>query len=744
MSKKKEKLLNKYLEKKRKQRKRDDILAQIAEIEEKRQKNIKNSMIVEESNKSEDNNKSEENNEEVTLEMVTQENTTEEIKDNHVIENNSILPIDIETDEEQDPELNIKKYQESISEEDEANIDDLDDFLGENQHWENVECLRRPKENEEFRKTLPIYYEKTEIISKIRNNTVISVKGETGSGKTTQIPQFLYEGGFKRYIGVTQPRRISTISICNRINEELGEKKCGYKIRYDSTVDENTKIKIMTDGILLKEIQGDFLLSKYSVIILDEIHERSANMDILISLLSRIVKIRKKRNDELKLVLMSATSMVSELNNFFDRIAVLEIPSNSHRVKIFYEEKDSSDTVQLAFNRISKILKSNKCQVGDSILCFLPDKKYIYSLLNKLTERFDDCVILPLHSSLSKYDQSLIYKNYNQHKIILSTNIAETSITIPDIYYVVDSGLVKRKIVGMMNTIEYSIEYISKSSALQRAGRAGRTKPGICYRLYSGPTYEKFEDLETPKILYESLDEIILDLVSLGIKDVYKFPYVNRPNETIIKKSVNELKRLGILNDELNLTKVGKYINKLPLPPRLAKMLCISNTSNIITELIDLSCIMSVNLEIDRIKETKSYYMSEKSDLIVILKIFRDFEKSKNKKDFCKNLNINFTTFSEVVKIQKFLYKKFGIENMKKNILTDDIKTEIRKVIYRVYFDRIAIPYEACYWHKKNPVYVSTSSIDLEGEYVIFDFLVKGSKKLYMKNITIIDKDWIS
>jgi ATP-dependent RNA helicase DHX37/DHR1 len=823
MSKKKEKLLNKYLDKKRKQRKRDELLSQIAEIEKDREikkkcmTNIESS-IAEEDNLCDDlkdnlcddlkNNICDEEKDNLCDDLKNnicdeeKNNLCDDLKNNICDEEKDNLCDDLKNnicDEEKDnlcddlknnicdeeknnlcDDLNIcDEEKNNICDEENTNkleINDeginpalkllfkiselssedkidtsneeinLEDFLGENKEWKNVECSNRSEEIQDFRRSLPIFYEQSEIISKIRNYTVTYIRGETGCGKTTQIPQFLYEGGFAvdKLIGITQPRRISTLSISQRINAEMGEKVCGYHIRYDNDVTPDTKIKIMTDGILLKEIQSDFLLSKYSVILLDEIHERSANMDILISLLSRIVKIRKSRDDELKLILMSASSMNTELNKFFDRIQCIDIPSNTHKVSIFYEDKDPQDYVSAAYDRISKILKNKRDDKNNSILVLLPGKNDIYSLISKLSERYTGCTILPLHSSLSKDDQNLIYKEYDQRKIIVSTNISETSITIPDIFYVIDTGLVKNKYVDSMNTLGYSVDYISKSSALQRAGRAGRTGPGICYRLYTGQTYSKFDELDTPKIMYEPLDEIILDLLSLGIENVYKFPFVNKPSDSSIKKSINELKRLGIINANLELTRLGKCIRQLPMPPRISKILCVPGTSHILPELIDLVSLMSVNLEIRRNTSNKNYYTSEKSDLLVILKIFRDFDKENNKKEFCRRMSINLSTLTEVQKIRNYILQKFKMSTGSENILSEDTKDSIRKVLYNVYLDRIAMPHDESYWYKNKAVFLSNNSIEVDGEYVIFEYLIKGTKKVYMKNITVLDSQWFA
>ncbi|KAF9764126.1 putative pre-mRNA-splicing factor ATP-dependent RNA helicase dhx15 [Nosema granulosis] len=712
MSKKKEKLLNKYLEKKRKQRKRDDLFAKIAEIDQLKNKTEKGEINLEKNVKKK---KCVENGNKSKIISIRDLKETVEKETSKNVESTNIVESGVECESTNIVESGAECESTNIVEKESQTFND-----------HKVE----QKEVESFipnfdssilkaRQSLPIFYEKAEIISLIRNNTVVFIKGATGSGKTTQVPQFLLEAGISSgLIGITQPRRISTLSICSRINEEMGQEVCGYKIRYDTNVKATHRMVAMTDGILLKEIQDDFLLTKYSTIFLDEVHERSINLDVLVSLMKKIVE---ARNGSLKVVLMSASEDSKILKSFESR-SEFEVPATPHKLSVFYEEKTPVDYIACGVDRIRKIRHHNK-----SILVFLPSKSDIYKMKTILEETERN--VLPLHSSLSKAEQKKIYKE--GFKIILSTNIAETSLTIPDVVYVIDSGLVKKKYVTPQGIVQYTTEYISKSSALQRAGRAGRTAPGICYRLYSGDTYSAMAESDTPRILYEPLDSLVLDLKSLGIKNIPKFPFLQPPPVENINLSLGVLRRLGILDKEENLTKIGKIISKLPIQPKLAKLLCVPNTSHILPYLIAVVSCLSVNFELKRNKQTERFFTAEKSDILVILKIFLSEPESP--------------LLREAAKMNKFLCGKFNIpvEKLSPEIPSEDKKL-LREVFYKVYADNLTIPNTDCYFFKGMNVYLSSSSISPEEDaFVVFEYLSEGTRRIFMKNVTVVEKEWM-
>ena len=368
--------------------------------------------------------------------------------------------------------------------------------------------IPRTKEINEKRKQLPILMEENNIIETILNNETTIICGQTGSGKTTQIPQILFEIGFGNeksefsgMIGITQPRRIAAIAMANRVKEEMGEmgNVVSHQIRYESTVSKETKIKFMTDGILLREVQSDLLLSKYSCIIIDEAHERSLNTDVLIGLLSRIIKLRNNQKQPFRLIIMSATLRINEFvkNERLFKVPpeVIKIDSRQYSVRSYFSKRtELDDYCQGAIKRVNKI--HNKLPPG-GILVFLTGHREIEDVCSQLRNTMmypnnESLHVLPLYSSLDPDEQVTIFEEVPKNKrlCVVSTNVAETSITIPNIKYVIDSGRVKERVYDMKTGISrFVITWITKASAEQRSGRAGRVGEGYCFRLYSSNIY---------------------------------------------------------------------------------------------------------------------------------------------------------------------------------------------------------------------------------------------------------------
>ena len=464
----------------------------------------------------------------------------------------------------------------------------------------------KPSENpsislQDSKNTLPIAHMEQEIIETIRYNNITIICGETGSGKSTQLPVFLLQNGFVKNgkIGITQPRRIAAITLAQRVSSELGftiGKEIGYQVRYDSdNISKENVIKFMTDGILLKEIASDFLLKDYNVIIIDEAHERTINTDILLGLLSRIIPLRAKMAEdlglnELKLVIMSATLRVSDFtdnkNLFNDCPPVINIDSRQYPVTLHFAKTTNTEKyIDLVVEKTKKIHKNLP---PGGILIFLPGKKDVLSvksLLKSVLPVFET-QILCLYSMLSIKKQLKIFKPYeNKRLIVVSTNVAETSITIPNIVYVIDTGLEKIKVYsGQLMMSKYITTYISQASAMQRSGRAGRTSPGHCYRLYSNAAYNNvFSQFRNPEICNSPLSTIILQLKAIGIKNVLKFPFPTVPSEVSLQESLQILKDLDALKqnrkgtgDVFEITDVGREMACFPVAPRYAKMLAVS------------------------------------------------------------------------------------------------------------------------------------------------------------------------
>ena len=525
--------------------------------------------------------------------------------------------------------------------------------------------VERPLDVQEARLGLPVVGEEQKIMEAIYNNPTVVIWGATGSGKTTQVPQFLYEAGFGSpdspnpgMIGVTQPRRVAAVSMAKRVGDELGKmgEKVSYQIRFDSSVSSKTAIKFMTDGILIREITNDFALLKYSVIIIDEAHERSANTDILIGMVSRIVDLRATMSKEdekiklLKLVIMSATLRVTDFlgnPNLFRNSTppLIQAEGRQYPVTIHFARRTQRDYLEEAFE---KVCKGHRKLPPGGILVFLTGQNEITALSKRLNKTlansqrdqsndlkvrisasevplesedlelgnnaagFDDLEhdedsdgdpfdnedeqdfvvedstpassnvhILPLYSQLQTKDQLRVFEPppENFRLIVLATNVAETSLTIPGIRYVFDCGRAKEKKYDRLTGVQnFEVGWISKASASQRAGRAGRTGPGHCYRLYSSAVYERdFEEHAEPEILRMPVEGVVLQLKSMDLQHVVNFPFPTPPDRQSLVKAEKLLTYLGAVSSDGKITSVGRELSNYPLSPRFSKMLTIGH-----------------------------------------------------------------------------------------------------------------------------------------------------------------------
>lgn len=562
---------------------------------------------------------------------------------------------------------------------------------------------------EETRRNLPIINLEQEIMETIQENLFTIICGATGSGKSTQVPQFLYEVGFSHSssgypgkIGITQPRRVAAISLAQRVAEELNVsfgKEVGYQIRYDTAnISPSTQIKFMTDGILLREIEADFLLKDYSVVIIDEAHERSINTDILLGLLSRIVPLRKQLSEDpssstypLKVIIMSATLRVTDFTQnakLFPKgiPPVINVQSRQFPVEIhFSKNTDREAYIDRAF---SKAVKIHKTLPEGNILIFLTGQRDVKKLKSMLDEEFskDTVKILTLYSMLSSKKQMKIFKQYEQRMIVISTNVAETSLTIPNVKYVIDCGLEKKKVYSnRLQMSKFEVDWISKASAEQRSGRAGRTEPGYCYRLYSNAAYGlHFQDFKQPEILTSPIEGLALLLKAMGIKNINKFPFPTTPNENSLNSALDHLYTLGAIascrkgtGDIYQITDLGKRMAGLPISPRYSKMLVLSKDSEVLLHTILLVSGLTVEQIFfndtrsesakERTANTKTrhaVWMNDKSDLLSIVNMlvgyFKKASKVGNKEEFvgsfCDEYHINAKSIKEAVSLTSQLY----------------------------------------------------------------------------------------
>jgi len=624
--------------------------------------------------------------------------------------------------------------------------------------------IQRTAEIDESRAELPAYAHEQEIVEMIKTHTTTIISGATGSGKTTQIPQFLFEAGFKG-IGVTQPRRVAAVSMARRVATELGSEgdKVGYQIRFESSVKAGTEIKFMTDGVLLRELSMDFMLSKYEILIVDEAHERSINTDILIGVLSRVIRLRKDSEKPLRLIIMSATLRVSDFAEntrlFSFPPPIMSIEARQFPVTVHFSRRtEMSAYVEEASKKACKI--HQKLPQGD-ILVFLTGQQEIQQCAKLLREMLGKAVIstggvidLPVkaksseqsletedyevskvsaqsrsshHEGMDDYDEAsesdlseveeteadkAILKALKEQKfvqilplysllptteqmkvfmpapsqcrrIILATNVAETSLTIPGIRYVVDSGRAKvRRFNGRVQTFE--IDWISKASADQRSGRAGRTGPGHTYRLFSSAVYDTaFSLFSDAEILNTPIDGIVLQMKSMNIHTITNFPFPTPPDRTALAAAEKILTCLSALDAKGNITEIGQQMALFPLSPRYARMVVIADQQGLLPYVIALVAAMSAEdpfvrpealhdnddgdeedvdgiVDEQRKRRRQAYFramsrfstLDPSSDVMRLLMAVCAFDYAKEPEDFCSTNFLRFKAMDEIRKLR--------------------------------------------------------------------------------------------
>jgi ATP-dependent RNA helicase DHX37/DHR1 len=590
--------------------------------------------------------------------------------------------------------------------------------------------VSRSEEIQEARLKLPVVGEEQKIMEAIYNNPSIVIWGATGSGKTTQLPQFLFEAGYGHpdgpnpgMIAVTQPRRVAAVSMSKRVGDELGQfsDRVSYQIRFDTNVSSNTAVKFMTDGILLREIAKDFSLSKYSIVIIDEAHERSVNTDILIGMVSRIVDLRESMRKEdlsvkpLKLVIMSATLRISDFtqNQHLFRHGtppLVQAEGRQYPVTMHFARKTRRDYVEEAFRKVSR--GHRKLPPG-AMLVFLTGQNEIKQLSKRLKQVFkptqrgetvqgklqlsaadapletedielgdttsgpqgedDDSDVdilglddededeedadfdigeesvssstkvhvLPLYSQLPTKEQLKVFEPppEGSRLIVLATNVAETSLTIPGIKYVFDCGRSKEKKYDLNTGVQtFQIGWISKASASQRAGRAGRTGPGHCYRLYSSAIYEAdFEEYTEPEILRTPIEGVVLQMKTMGLHNVINFPFPTPPSRQGLAKAEKLLRYLGALKADGQVTEIGKKLSLYPLSPRYGKMLQIGHQHGCMPYVIALVSALAVGdlfVQESEVDMTISRQSTDMEKVYTNADRLEDTQRESRRKDF--------------------------------------------------------------------------------------------------------------
>lgn len=624
--------------------------------------------------------------------------------------------------------------------------------------------------NYHYMNYLPIYHKKQQILDSIKNNQVTIIAGETGSGKTTQLPLLCLEAGRGRNgrIGCTQPRRIAAISLANYVASLYGSstgKDVGFKVRFREKLSHNSKIKFMTDGILLAEVAGDPQLLQYDTLIIDEAHERTVNIDLIVGLLKKLLPARP----DLHCVISSATIDTKLFSRGFRNAPVITVSGRLYPVQIVYKplielwkgEKTDSviEGVRVA---VQEIISSGND--GD-ILVFLPTISDIYDTMRVLSSIVkDNCLLLPLHSRLSEKAQSLVFKKNKKRKIVLSTNIAETSLTVPGVRFVIDSGFARMLRYDPVTGItRMPIERISKASAQQRAGRSGRVHEGVCIRLYSEPDFLSRPSYTTPEIKRTNLAGVILNLYGAGLGDAARFPFLQAPSKSALTNGYSQLRELGAINSKGKLTGIGKKMVQLPLDPPVSRILLYARDHGVARELMIIAAGLSVEnpfLQYENsTKKLNTDFFNPESDFLSLLNLWRAVHGKYSVTrysipqlgSFCEKYGLSpfrirewIDTYSQIKRICHSIpgfYAKKGIKARKESLyeavhksllagLPDGVASRVDKGIYKNI--------------KSNEVrlYPGSALFSKDYRWLLFHDIVETSR-VYGRMAAVIKPGWI-
>jgi ATP-dependent helicase HrpA len=498
----------------------------------------------------------------------------------------------------------------------------------------------RLSEHVRFPGELPISARLVELANAIDEHQVVIVAGETGSGKTTQLPKlcFAMGRGVDARIGCTQPRRIAASSVAARVAEELGSALgdvVGYQVRFTDELKATSSIKFMTDGILLAEIQSDPLLRAYDTLIIDEAHERSLNIDFLLGFVKRLLPRRR----DLRVIISSATLEIERFAAFFGGAPVIQVSGRTYPVDVIYRppREDEADLADLVANTVNEITELDPR--GD-VLVFLPGEREIREAMVELEQRaLPHTVLLPLYSRLSAAEQQRVFQRTPERRVVLATNVAETSLTIPGITYVVDPGLARINRYDVRTGVsQLLVEEISRASADQRKGRCGRVESGVCFRLYSEQDFAARPAYTDPEIKRVGLAGVILRMKTLRLGDIREFPFLDPPPQRAIGEGYRVLEELGALDEHGELTTIGKQLGRLPLDPRLGRMILGGRDEHALREVVILASVLGLQDPRDRPQaaqqqadEAHRKWKDEGSDFAGLLKIWAFWQDARKR-----------------------------------------------------------------------------------------------------------------
>ncbi|KAL7069492.1 putative pre-mRNA-processing protein 8 [Cryptosporidium serpentis] len=667
---------------------------------------------------------------------------------------------------------------------------------------------------DEIRFSLPVIKYREEILSSLEKCPILIIIGETGSGKTTQIPQYLYEAGYaeKGTIACTQPRRVAAMSVANRVAKEMNCRlgsKVGYTIRFEDCTNEDTKIKYMTDGILLREFLSNPDLSGYSCLLIDEAHERSLHTDVLFGLVKDVSRFRNFKDDNLstksdcedstklfKLIISSATLEAEKFSKYFDNSPIIYIPGRRYPVDIYYTKAPEANFIdatvvtvlQIHLSQLKKfdetegIIDNNSAinsfdnismnfsririiPTGGDILCFLPGQQEIEECMEMLNKKMlgkgkevPELIVLPIYASLPSEQQAQIFVPTPQgaRKVVLATNIAETALTIDNIGFVIDCGFCKQNAYNPKTGLDSLVTIpCSRAAANQRAGRAGRVRPGKCFRLYTKTSfYMEMEPSNTPEIQRCNLGNVVLMLKSLGIDDLLHFDFMDPPPPETLVKALELLYGLNALDDKGDLTTIGRKMAELPLDPMYSKVVLASQRYKVVDESIIIVSMLSLGNTVfirPRDKSTqadnirKSFFRSG-GDHLTLLNVYRQWENSGESNLWCFENFIHGKSMKKAkdIRIQlSELMETLDIEITSNPNEVDGIR---KSVAAGFFFQTARINKGGNYSTLRNrhivDIHPSSSLFESRPQTVVYTELVHTTKE-YMRNLTEIKAEWL-
>ncbi|KKY20293.1 putative pre-mrna splicing factor rna helicase [Phaeomoniella chlamydospora] len=630
------------------------------------------------------------------------------------------------------------------------------------------------------RRDLPVHAQRDEFLQLYQQSQILVFVGETGSGKTTQIPQFVLFDDLpqteKKLVACTQPRRVAAMSVAQRVAEEmdvnLGE-EVGYNIRFENNTGPKTILSYMTDGMLLREAMNDHDLTRYSTIILDEAHERTLATDVLMGLLKEVVL----RRPDLKLIIMSATLDAQKFQRYFNDAPLLAVPGRTHPVEIFYTPEPERDYLEAA---LRTVLQIHATEPEGDILLFLTGEEEIEDAVRKITLEADEMIreadagplkVYPLYGTLPPAQQQRIFEpappprkagGRPGRKCIVSTNIAETSLTIDGIVYVVDPGFSKQKVYNPRIRVEsLLVSPISKASAQQRAGRAGRTRPGKCFRLYTEGAFKKELIEQTyPEILRSNLSSTVLELKKLGVDDLVHFDLMDPPAPETLMRALEELNYLACLDDDGNLTHLGRLASEFPLDPALAVMLISSPEFYCSNEILSLTALLSVPQVFvrpasarKRADEMKNLFAHPDGDHLTLLNVYHAFKSpdaQQNSRQWCHDhfLSLRALQSADNVRMQlKRIMEREELELMSTPFEDKKYYENIRRALVSGFFMQVAKKeangktYVTVKDNQSVLLHPSTV-LGQDSEWVVYNEFVLTSKN-YVRTVTGVKAEWL-